>query len=38
VPAGDARWPFERLAASGLTVAGRDLAQSLVPVYRALTR
>ncbi|MCC9307631.1 hypothetical protein LN042_11040 [Kitasatospora sp. RB6PN24] len=29
--------PFERLAASGVTVGDRDLAQLLVPVYRALT-
>ncbi|MDH6138396.1 hypothetical protein [Kitasatospora acidiphila] len=29
--------PFELPAAGGVTVGGRDLAQLLAPVYRALT-
>jgi hypothetical protein len=29
--------PFERPAGGGVTVGGRDLAQLLAPVYRALT-
>jgi hypothetical protein len=35
--AGDAPPPYQRSAGGGLTVAGRDLAQLLAPVYRALT-
>jgi hypothetical protein len=34
---GAAAPPLDRLAGSGLTVAGRDLAQLLAPVYQALT-